>query len=283
MICNAFAKINLTLDITGKREDGYHTIDSVMQAVSLCDTVELHRSAAPGVRLSSDQERLPVNEKNTAYQAAALFLEHCGFSQAGVELRLHKVIPSRAGLGGGSADAAAVLRGLDALFETRLSPQELLRLAARVGADVPFCLVGGAARCTGIGEQVEPITPLPAETCILLCKPPAGVSTPRAYAQLDQNGYSRSPATPRMLAALENGDLRQIGRCLSNPFDEAMKLMQVRQIRKAMLSAGACGAMMSGSGSAVYGLFEKEENARCCMMLLEERGQCFLCRPAAHF
>lgn len=280
MIYKAYGKINLTLDVTGKREDGFHTLDTVMQSVSLYDEVEIVRGAASGVRLRCDREYLPIDTKNTAYRAANLFLEHCGLTGEGVEIALRKAIPSRAGMGGGSADAAAVLRGLDEMFETKLGLSVLMELGAGVGADVPFCVHGGTCRCTGAGEVVEPVSPLP-DCFLVICKPPAGMSTPRAYALIDRYPLSRAQATPRMLEALEAGDLRQIGKRLSNRFDETMKLMQVKHIKKIMASAGAFGAMMTGSGSAVYGIFDGVQKAENCMQLLEGKGEIFLARPCS--
>lgn len=278
MKIKAYGKINLTLDVTGKREDGFHTLDTIMQSVSLYDEVELVRSKTPGVRLRCDREYLPVDTKNTAYRAAALFLEYRGLLAEGVEIGLRKAIPSRAGLGGGSADAAAVLRGLDQLFETKLGLPALMELGAKVGADVPFCVHGGTCRCTGVGEIVEPVPAMP-DCFLVICKPPAGISTPRAYALIDRYPLSRAQASPRMAEALEAGDLRQIGRQLSNRFDETMKLMQVKHIKKTMLSAGAFGAMMTGSGSAVYGIFDGKQKAENCRELLEGKGEIFLARP----
>ncbi len=278
MKLKAYAKINLTLDITGRREDGFHTLDTVMQSVSVFDMVELRRTEKPGVRVWCSKEYLPVDTKNTAYRAASLFLEYCGLTGGGVEISLEKSIPTRAGMGGGSADAAAVLRGLDRLFETKLPLSTLMELGSRVGADVPFCVRGGACRCTGIGETVEPVPVLP--PCILVvCKPPAGMSTPRAYALIDRFPPARAQATPKMLRALGARDLRQIGQSLSNRFDQTMRLMQVKEIKRTMASAGALGAMMTGSGSAVYGIFDTPQKAENCRILLEGKGEIFMARP----
>lgn len=278
MKIKAFGKINLTLDVTGKREDGYHLLDTVMQSVSLWDEIEIFPAKEPGVRLWSNKKYLPTDTKNTAYRAATLFFEHTGLATAGVEISLKKVIPSRAGMGGGSTDAAAVLHGLDELFETKLGVSKLMELGAQVGADVPFCVHGGTCRCTGTGEKVEPVPPMP-DCFLVLCKPPAGISTPRAYALLDQYPMTRTQATQKMVQALGTGDLRQIGKSLSNRFEETMKLMQVKAVEKIMLSAGALGAMMTGSGSAVYGIFEGESAAKSCMELLASHGDVFLARP----
>lgn len=281
MKIKAYAKINLTLDVTGRREDGFHTLDTVMQTVSLWDEVELKREKEPGVRLRCSKDYLPTDKRNTAYRAAQFFLEHCGLEGEGVSLSICKHIPSRAGMGGGSADAAAVLRGLNQLFEAKLDLPTLMALGAKVGADVPFCVHGGTCRCRGIGEVVEPVAPLP-DCYLAICKPPAGMSTPRAYALLDGYPQTRNLGTPRMLQALERGDLARVAARLSNRFDETMRLSQVRQIKRMMVAAGALGAMMTGSGSAVYGVFDAKEKAENCLEILEGRGKLYLARPWAH-
>ncbi len=278
MKVKAYAKINLTLDVTGKREDGFHTLDTVMQSISLSDDVTLEQTAEPGVRMRCSKGYLPVNEKNTAYRAACLFFERCGIRSAGLVIDIQKRIPTRAGMGGGSADAAAVLRGLNELYGAGLKLPQLMELGEKIGADVPFCVHGGTCRCTGTGEILEPMPPLPA--CFLaVCKPPVGISTPRAYALLDSRPMSRVFSTPKMVTALETGDLRQIGKCLSNRFDQVMGLMQVRDVKKVMLAAGALGAMMTGSGSAVFGIFKTEAAARNALCLLESKGETFLASP----
>ncbi len=278
MKLKAYAKINLTLDVTGRREDGYHTLDTVMQSVSVWDEVEIKRIGKPGIRLFCNREYLPVDTKNTAFRAAQYFFQHCGLEGYGLSISIRKYIPSRAGMGGGSADAAAVLYGLNQMFKTNLPLSTLVELGAKVGADVPFCVVGGTCRCQGIGEQVEPVSPMP--SCwLVVCKPPAGMSTPRAYALIDQFPLSRERATEKMLPLLEGADLRRIGEGLANRFDETMKLPQVREIKREMLAAGAFGASMTGSGSAVFGIFSSEEEARACMQRLEGKGRLFLARP----
>lgn len=275
---SAWAKINLSLDVTGVREDGYHTLDTVMHTVSLCDRLTLSLEEEPGIRLATDRDYLPVDEKNTAYRAAKLFLEATRRPDQGLTLQIEKHIPSRAGMGGGSADAAAVLRGLNEAFGRPLSGEALEALGARIGADVPFCVRGGCCRCTGVGEILSPAPALP-DCFIVLCKPPTGVSTPRAYALLDRLPPARTQATPRVMEALGQGDLRAIGESLGNRFEEAIRLMPVRQIRKVLLSAGAAGARMTGSGSVVYGLFAREDAARAAMARLKHQGEVFLCLP----
>ena len=204
MKINAYGKINLTLDVVGRREDGYHLLDTVMQTISVWDELEIQHSRQPGVHLQCNRESLPTDSKNTAFRAAKFFLEDRGLQNEGVYIFIKKHIPSRSGMGGGSADAAAVLRGLNEMYETKLSAEKLMELGVKVGADVPFCVIGGAARCTGTGAQVEPIAPMP-ECWLVVCKPPTGMSTPRAYALLDQYPLSSIQATPRMLEAMAVG------------------------------------------------------------------------------
>ncbi len=280
MKINAYGKINLTLDVVGRREDGYHLLDTVMQTISVWDELEIQHSRQPGVHLQCNRESLPTDSKNTAFRAAKFFLEDRGLQNEGVYIFIKKHIPSRSGMGGGSADAAAVLRGLNEMYETKLSAEKLMELGAKVGADVPFCVIGGAARCTGTGAQVEPIAPMP-ECWLVVCKPPTGMSTPRAYALLDQYPLSSIQATPRMLEAMAVGSLKRIGRSLANRFDETLRMAPVRVLKRAMTDAGALGAMMTGSGSSVYGIFETEQRAREAMEQMVGMGKIFLAKPCA--
>ncbi len=280
MKINAYGKINLTLDVVGRREDGYHLLDTVMQTISVWDELEIQHSRQPGVHLQCNRESLPTDSKNTAFRAAKFFLEDRGLQNEGVYIFIKKHIPSRSGMGGGSADAAAVLRGLNEMYETQLSAEKLMELGAKVGADVPFCVIGGAARCTGTGAQVEPIVPMP-ECWLVVCKPPTGMSTPRAYALLDQYPLSSIQATPRMLEAMAVGSLKRIGRSLANRFDETLRMAPVRALKRAMTDAGALGAMMTGSGSSVYGIFETEQRAREAMEQMVGMGKIFLAKPCA--
>ena len=278
MKVKAFGKINLTLDVLGRRRDGYHLLDTVMQTVSIWDELEIQTGGERGVRLECNRESLPLDSKNTVYRAAKFFLEDQGLVNEGLTIYIHKFIPSRSGMGGGSADAAAVLRGLNEMYGAGLSDGKLMELGAKVGADVPFCVTGGAARCTGTGTEVSPAPMMP-ECWLVVCKPPAGMSTPRAYALLDQYPLSSTQATPRMMDALEAGNLRRVAKGLANRFDETIRMNQVRGVKRGLLEAGAMGAMMTGSGSGVYGIFEAEQQARSAMRQMEGYGKVFLVRP----
>ena len=278
MKIKAYGKINLTLDVVGRRKDGYHLLDTVMQTISIWDELEIQHSRQPGVHLQCNKDSLPTDSKNTAFRAAKFFLEDRGLENEGVYIFIKKHLPSRSGMGGGSADAAAVLRGLNEMYGTGLSADKLMELGAKVGADVPFCVVGGAARCTGVGADVEPIEPMP-QCWLVVCKPPTGMSTPRAYSLLDQYPLSSTQATPRMLEAMAAGNLKRIGKGLANRFDETIRMAPVRALKRAMMDAGALGSMMTGSGSSVYGIFETEQRARDAMEQLAGMGKLFLAQP----
>ena len=278
MKIKAYGKINLTLDVVGRRKDGYHLLDTVMQTISIWDELEIQHSRQPGVHLQCNKDSLPTDSNNTAFRAAKFFLEDRGLENEGVYIFIKKHLPSRSGMGGGSADAAAVLRGLNEMYGTGLSADKLMELGAKVGADVPFCVVGGAARCTGVGADVEPIEPMP-QCWLVVCKPPTGMSTPRAYSLLDQYPLSSTQATPRMLEAMAAGNLKRIGKGLANRFDETIRMAPVRALKRAMMDAGALGSMMTGSGSSVYGIFETEQRAREAMEQLAGMGKLFLAQP----
>ncbi|MGI6264712.1 MAG: 4-(cytidine 5'-diphospho)-2-C-methyl-D-erythritol kinase [Acutalibacteraceae bacterium] len=271
------AKINLTLDVAGKRPDGYHELRSVMHAVDLGDTLTVARRERPGIGLWLSDPELPAGADNTVYKAAAALLALAG-DPFGVEIRVDKRVPRQAGLAGGSADAAGTLVGINALLDGRFSAKELEAVAATVGADVPFCLRGGCALAEGIGEKLMTLPPLPAWTAIL-CKPPVGVSTPEAYRLVD--GAKKDPATDRMLKALKSGDPGGIGRALGNDFEAALALPEVAAIRAAMERFSPLGSRMTGSGSAVYALFESDPPARDCAAALDGMGEVFWCHPYA--
>ncbi len=280
MKVRAYGKLNLTLDVLGRRPDGYHLLDTVMQSISVWDELDIQTSRQPGVHLQCNKDRLPTDSKNTVYRAAKFFLEDCGLADQGVYIFIKKYIPSRSGMGGGSADAAAALRGLNEMFKTGLTTEQLMAIGARVGADVPFCVMGGAARCTGVGANVEPVAPLP-DCWLVVCKPPVGMSTPRAYSILDQYPLSSTQATPRMLEALEAGNLKRVAKCLGNRFDETIRLAPVRALKRAMVDAGALGSMMTGSGSSVYGIFVSEDQAREALETIDGMGRTFIAQPCS--
>ena len=216
------AKLNLSLDILGRREDGYHELSMVMLSVSLCDGIELNLTPKPGVLFSCSDPDVPGGEKNTACRAAALFLERAGLAETtGVQIFLEKRIPSQAGMGGGSADAAAVLRGLNELTGFPLPEEDLFELGLQVGADVPFCLAGGVKLAQGVGERLSPAPELP-PCAIVVCKPPVGVSTAEAFRRADERTDGGKDYTGAVLAALKTGSLEAVGEALGNDFEDVM-------------------------------------------------------------
>ena len=280
MKLSACAKVNLSLDVLGRREDGYHELSMVMLAVTLADGLELSL-AEPGVVLTCSDPSVPCGEKNTVFRAASLFLERAGLAETtGARIHLKKTIPSQAGLGGGSADAAAVLRGLNLLTGDPLSEEELFSIGLRVGADVPFCLAGGIRLARGVGEILTPVPAVP--PChIVVCKPPVNVSTAEAFRLADERPGGGNDYTSAVLKALKEGSLSALGAALGNDFEDVLRLPEVDAVKAAMLDFGAAGACMTGSGSAVFGLFAGLETAMFCAAELKKSfPETFLCRPA---
>lgn len=278
MIVNAYAKINLTLDITGRREDGYHTLSTIMQSVDVHDVIELERTEA-ALKLTTSVPYIPTDKRNTVFNAAEMFLTRINAS-CGARIHVQKNIPSRAGMGGGSADAAAVLLALNKLHNEPLSTGELLEMAEKIGADVPFCVLGGTYLCEGIGEVLTKAPDMP-DCVLLIAKPEFGMKTPRAFSIIDEYPLEVERHTPEMLRALESGDIRAVASGLSNRFDDVMKMRVVRSAKRAMLNSGALGACMTGSGSAVFGIFEEAASAKQCgdYIKAQNLGKVFLSRP----
>ena len=264
------AKINLSLDITGVRSDGYHELSTIMTEIPLWDEINIKKTAE-GICLTCPPW-LPSGSDNLAYRAAELFFAETGIS-GGAAIELKKNIPAGAGLGGGSSNAAAVINGLDRLYETSLSIQKRREMAARLGADVPFFITGGTALCEGIGERITPLS-RGLENCFLvLCKPEKGLLTGEVYAAYDRVGAGSSTDTRTMLKALETGDIAAIAAGAANALEGAALtlLPEVGEIKSAMLTHGSLGACMSGSGSAVFGIFAGQAAAAACGRELRQR------------
>lgn len=270
------AKINLTLDVTGRLPNGYHTVEMVMQTIDLTDTVEIRPAAA--LSLSVGDAPLPADESNTAWKAASLYSERIGV-QPHFAITLHKNIPMQAGLAGGSADAAGVLVGLNALFDNRLSQKELCEIGAKVGADVPFCILGGTMCAVGIGTDLETLPSMP-DCFIVVAKPFCGVSTGAAYAAIDSVPYPLKKYTDGMKAALLTEDIAAVGSSMHNRFAEVLQIREVETLVSKLRAGGALGACMTGSGSAVIGIFTEKLTAEACAAqlqpLCEKAG---VCRP----
>lgn len=273
----ANAKVNFTLAVTGRREDGYHTLSTVMHSIALFDELTVEKVDS-GVFLTTNDEKIPTDERNTAYKAALRFFEAAKI-QGGAKIHLNKLAPYEAGLGSASADAAAVLAGLNRLYGEPLCEDELLEAALKVGADVPFCLKGGAALCEGIGELMTPQKPL-TKGIFVIAKPTGGVSTAEAYRAVDTLEEKVEVDNFAVISALENGDLKAMGKCLKNVFTLCCPVDDVRAIISELKALGALGAEMSGSGSAVFGLFESEEDAQNAASKLVKNGRrVFVAKP----
>lgn len=278
---NAYAKINLTLDIAGVRADGYHDLESVMHTVSLCDRIVVRQSRTGGVVLGCNLPYIPRDGRNLAVRAAEAFFEAAGIVGAGLEIHMKKNIPVGAGLGGGSADAAAVLRLLNKMYGRPLALPRLYEIGLSLGADVPFCMRGGAALARGIGEQLSAAPEMP-DCHLVICKPPVSVSTRRAYALLDQSEQLEHPPASRMLDALRAKDLQAVCAALGNSFQAPIEAERpvIGEVRRALLEKGAMGALMSGSGSAVFGIFAQETPAQSAAAALRTRfRETFVVRP----
>lgn len=278
------AKINLSLDITGRRHDGYHFLSMVMHAVALCDYLTLTKTATDAVELccSCAYGDLPAGDDNLVVRAAKTFFARQEIMGAGVRIALQKEIPMQAGLAGGSADAAAVLVGLNALFDAGLDTHDLCEMGVTLGADVPFCIVGGAALAEGIGELLLPLPSLP-KCHIVIAKPAVGVNTAEAFSRFDRSPVLTRPDNNLLAAAVAAGNLAEVGALMCNVFEKACPLPEVTEIKNTMLAQGALGAQMTGSGSAVFGLFADKSDAKHCFSRLKDRlEQVFLTAPCEH-
>lgn len=280
MEAQAYAKLNLTLDVLSKREDGYHEMRMIMQSISLADTLVIQPSEEKGIRVRSNLHFLPSGEKNLAAQAALRFWEAVGKRHSGLEIAIQKRIPVCAGMAGGSSDAAAVLRTLNRMEGEPLSLSELARVGERVGSDVPYCVLGGTALAEGRGEVLTPLPPLP-RCWVVACKPDFPISTPELFAQADRVKLRRRPDTAGLVAALEAGDLGGVARRMYNVFEDVMPrrlYVRVAEIKNELIQRGALGANMSGSGPTAFGLFDRREAAEEALAVLRERYRdTFLC------
>lgn len=274
----AFAKLNLTLDVLGKREDGYHDLKSVMQTISIRDDIEIDLGTGKPWSLECTKEGIPTDERNLAWKAAKVFFERIGKDPDGLTIRITKRIPSEAGLGGGSADAGAVLRALNEHYGNPMSIFALAELGAQVGSDVPFCTVCGTAMVEGRGERLRVLPKLP-ETIFVVCKPEFSNSTAELYQKLDTAVIAKRPDHQAMEAALLAGDRLKVGHNLCNVFDPIVtdEHLELNYIKSIFNTYGAYGYQMTGSGSAVFAMVGDFETAAViCNMLRENYPQVFI-------
>ena len=275
---NAYAKLNLTLDILRRREDGYHDLCMVMQSISLHDTITLRRTDTGRIVLISGADFLPGGHDNLAFRAAEAFFASTGIVNPGLRITLEKHIPVCAGMAGGSSDAAAVLRGLRQMYAPEMTIESLCRIGEAVGSDVPYCVFGGTALAEGRGEILTRLSPMP-DCWAVICKPPFGLSTPELFSCVQVRKLSRHPDTRGMIRSLKNGDLNGVLHRIYNVFEAVLpeKYSEVFSIKNKLLDLGADSAAMTGSGPTVFGLFtDGERAAAACRVLGQQYEQTYL-------
>ncbi|MDD6677961.1 MAG: 4-(cytidine 5'-diphospho)-2-C-methyl-D-erythritol kinase [Firmicutes bacterium] len=277
----AFAKLNLTLDVLGKRQDGYHDLKSIMQTISIRDSIEIDVGTGKPWKLLCTNAGIPADERNLAWKAARIYCDALQKDPNGLEIRIEKRIPVEAGLGGGSADAAAVLRALNRYYGNPLSIAALAELGASVGSDVPFCVIGGTAEVTGRGERIRKLPNMP-DCVFVVCKPPFSASTPELYRMIDEREIALRPDHSAMESALLEGNLEKVAENLCNVFDPIVTSdhLELNYIKSIFNSYGSLGQQMTGSGSAVFAIVEEFEYAAViCNMLKENYPMVYIAKP----
>ena len=266
------AKLNLSLDVFSRREDGYHDLKMVMCSAGLCDTVTVTLRTDARTEVWTNFPWLPRDGRNHAVKAAEAFFDALGEKNPGVDIRIEKKVPVGAGMAGGSANAAAVLRALNMLTGARLGADELRRIGLEVGSDVPYCIAGGNALAEGRGERLMPLPPIPA-CSVVICKPGFSISTAELFHRIDSLSLRTHPDTAGIVEALEKNDLAGVARRMYNVFEDALPRSsgEIRSIRGELLDRGALGAVMTGTGSAVFGLFDDDEKARTALESFRSR------------
>ncbi len=266
------AKINLSIDVLGKRQDGYHLVEMIMQTIDLYDLIEINEKDNDQITIKSTSDEIPLDCNNLVYKAANLIKKTFNINK-GVEIHIKKNIPVAAGMAGGSSNAAAVLVGLNKLWNLNLSNQQLEKIGLKLGADVPFCINGGAVLALGIGEELTPIKGLTKDVCILVCKPDLFVSTKEVYECIDSKDIDKRPNNKFLIECLKNEDTRQLAENMFNVLEGVTmdKHPVIQQIKDIMTNNRALGAMMSGSGPTVFGLYENREDAVKCKAILEKQ------------
>lgn len=280
MIVKANAKINLMLDITGVKKNGYHKLYTIMQSLSLCDILKIERTKGEKILISCSDKNIPTDRKNIAYKCAAAFFDAAKIEKGrGIKIDIEKNIPSEAGMGGGSADGAAVLFSLNRLYSAPFTLKELVKIGASVGADIPFILIGGTALCLDIGSVVAPLNDL-GGVYFAVVKPDCGSNTREAYSAIDSSESLRRPNGEAMCEALEDGDFKGAFKYCANIFEQVIEFKDRVDIKDAMYKCGAKAACMTGSGTAVFGVFFDKESAEECVSRLEKTyPRVYFCEP----
>ena len=271
------AKINLSLDILGVDERGYHLLDMIMQTVSLFERVTVSKKKKD-ITLSSNARYIPTDSKNVAVKAAMLFFEYTGI-QGGAHIHIKKTVPIKAGMAGGSADAAGVIVGLDKIYETNLTRQQMCEIGAKAGSDVPFMIMGGTKRVQGVGEIIKPCPPMP-RCHLVICMPDKGVSTPAAFANYDTLGEKTLVETDKLVAAMEENDIYGVAKYMANDLEKAAASEYTQPIKEELIQQGAIGSVMTGSGAAVFGVFDDEDKAKAAVEYFRSRVRSvFIAKP----
>lgn len=255
-----FAKINLTLDVKGKREDGYHNIDSIFEEISLYDTVTVSRNESGKITVSCNVPEIPCDERNIVYKAASIFFKISEIQNPGIHIHIEKNIPSQAGMGGGSTNAAGVIKILNQIFNTKYTDEQLMKISLPAGADTPFFIKGGIAHITGIGEIIETVNPL-SEHIIVVAKGDAGISTPQAYREIDNLTSAPHQNTEKIITAVKNDDIETLMSESLNTFEFTSLPEDIKNIKEIMIKHNTLKALMTGSGAAVFGIFKNKEDA----------------------
>lgn len=256
------AKINLSIDVLGRREDGYHLVEMIMQTIDLYDIIKIKELDINTIAITSNSSNIPLDENNIVYKAINLLKEEFNINK-GVEVFIQKNIPIAAGMAGGSSNAAAVLVGLNKIWDLNLSQQELQKIGFKLGADVPFCISGRAALAEGVGEELTYIKPLPKDVSILVCKPNIFVSTQKVYQGLDLNNMGKRPNNEYLIDCLNKGDIKSLAENMANVLESvtSREYKEIEEIENIMMNNNALGSMMSGSGPTVFGLYTNEVDA----------------------
>ena len=270
MKIKAYGKVNISLDVVGKREDGYHLLSMIMQNIDLYDEIEVEKQKC-GIILECNKSYVPVDNRNLAYKAAEIFKERYDIVD-GVKINIEKNIPVSAGLAGGSTDAAAVLKVMNKLFNVNATEEELMELGLKLGADIPYCIHGGTALCEGIGEIITPIKPF-RDKIVVLVKPAFGVSTKEVYKNFNLEKVKQHPKTAEIINAIENDDLNFVASNMKNLLENVTlrKHKILIKIKEEMNACGAINSMMSGSGPTVFAFFDDMLKAQRCFEKMKKK------------